>query len=412
MKYLKQGAMILATLLLLPLHGEDAEQEVAQTNSPFKYKREKKKPSACSMVEEKMDGQYGVKMPAYFGCPCNDGFLFALDFLYLRAKNESLVYAHQNTNNVAFGGPSTFQNQINQGKKIRPDRHWKPGFRLAFGWDSYFDHWDVVSDWTYYHNKVNTSHAVPDIGITGISNPREGLFSYWFAADDTLEGNNISTSIPNKFQNLDATWQLNYNTLRLELGRSMYLTKAVSLRPHFGLQNSWIHQKMRVRYMRSLATGSGNTPDQAVDSNNKANFWGIGMCAGLDSSWQVGGGFSFLGKVAGALLSGRTNARRVDSAVTTGREFFRTGNSVDRVDQIVPGLDTALGLNWGTCLSQGSMFLSFSLAWETMFWWQQFQFLRPQFGTSSTYTNQFDEYPFTNNTLIIEGFSISGRFDF
>jgi hypothetical protein len=209
----------------------------------------------------------------------------------------------------------------------------------------------------------------------------------------------------------------------------MYLTKALALRSHFGLQNGWIHQHSDVEYARSFVTTPGastSAVSQLVKLKNK--FWGIGLRTGLDGEWKLGYGFSLLGKVAGSILSGRTNSRKSQySAVDyhpqdLGQSYYtEVYRDTDKVKHLSPGLETAFGLNWGMCLGNSNMYLGFNVNWESQYWWNQFHYLMPAIvqdvgtdGSVLTYTEVHStQYPFDNDgALNLEGITVKARFDF
>ena len=385
------------------------------------------------MREQKVSGEWGIRMPAAQGCPANEGFTVSLEYLIMRSYQPNLAYAFEKKNIWEFQGPTVGDVSV-QGNMVRPVRTWRPGFRVGIGWDTPYDMWNIQTDWTYYYNKSVTNKSTDPMVLSTFANLDEGFVPYWAlpivnsGAGDLV---GVTTAIPMAtYTQMQGVWQLNYNMVNLELGRSLYLTKAVALRPHVGLQNGWIHQKAEVAYARSLniipTEGLNTRPlDQLVKLDNK--FWGIGFRTGIDGEWQLGYGFSVLGRVAASILSGRTNARRTQYSQTNatldefgGAEYLKIQNVSDRINDFAPGLDTSLGVNWGTCLSNDTMYLGLSLNWESIYWWGQFRFLQPELKTNTIAgATTFDyrgglreSYPFSDSALNIEGLTAKLQFDF
>lgn len=368
-----------------------------------RYQKQESTPSANRFVERKETGNWGLMMPRAHGCPLNEGFIFSLDYLIMRAYNQDLVYAYQKTDNVI---PGSLDNIVVDGSMVRPNMTWRPGFRIGLGWNTWHDFWDLNASWTYYYNKSVTNKYQPNIDI--FSSNEEGFWPYWAVARQTTATSTVRSR--EFFQNMQGVWLLNYNMLNLELGRSLYLTKALALRTHFGLQNGWIHQKMNVRYERTANTYQANN-GELVRGTSK--FWGFGLRTGLDGEWMLGGGWSVVGKAAASALTGRSNNRRVQSSRRPGLDYLRSFNISDRRGQIAPGCEGLLGLSWGSCLGCQDMYIGFTAAWEFMYWFSQMNFLRPAgLENDATVQDASEEYPFSSGLLKIEGISIKGRFDF
>lgn len=367
------------------------------------FQRDPKKPDANRFVERKITRNWGLMVPKAHSCPLNEGFVFGIDYLIMRAYNQDLVYAYQKTDNVI---PGSLDNIVVEGQMVRPNMTWRPGVRVGLGWNTPYDFWDVNLGWTYYFNKSVTNRAQPDIDI--YNSGEEGFWPYWAVPRSTTASSTARSR--EFFQNMQGTWKLNYNTLNLELGRSLYFTKAVALRTHFGLQTGWIHQSMGVSYERTANAYQANNGELV---NGKSDFWGFGLRTGLEGEWMLGYGFSILGKSAISALSGRTQARRLQSSRRPGLDYLRSFSIRDRNSQIAPSCEGLIGLSWGSCLGCDNMFLSFSANWEFMYWFSQMNFLRPAgLENNTTVQDASEEYPFSSGLLKIEGVSIKGQFDF
>lgn len=411
---------------------KDKDDQAAQRRQMMNARRSKKN-YENNMSEQKTSGDWGVKMAAAHGCSWNEGFVVTLDYLLMRSYQPALAYAFETKNVIkgVYTSPNA-QGVLSKGKMIRPNRTWRPGFKVGLGWNTPYDMWDMKSEWMYYYNKSVTNKSADPMLLTSFANTEEGLYPYWATAFENATRGTIPTNssgVP-RYTQLQGTWLLNYNMIKCELGRSIYLTKAVALRPHVGVQNGWIHQKSDITYVRSFneapAETDANNVDQLVKIKNK--FWGLGLCSGLDGEWKLGYGFSFLGKLAAALLSGRTNSSKSQYSSINNPQLGDLGSSsyteiyrdTDRIRHLSPGLDCALGLNWGSCMGTDSMYLGFSINWESMYWWNQFHYLRPSAaiidveGDNENYRElHLNEYPEVNDgALNIEGLTVRAKFDF
>src|SRR3989304_3868290 len=110
------------------------------------------------------------------------------------------------------------------------------GMRLGLGYNIPYDQWDLNLTWTHFHNTTDSSLDAPPNGyLLGIYTSA----SVW-PVDASL--------------NYDAKWKLQYDTLDLELGRSFFTSKALSLRPFVSARGARIDQDMDLLY-------SGVDPD-------------------------------------------------------------------------------------------------------------------------------------------------------
>lgn len=337
------------------------------------------------------------------------GGAFFVEYLWMRSTNSSLVFASQAKIDEV---PGSFQNRVVNNTMVSPDRRWSSGFRVGSSYLTTDQNWDISADWTYYYNKSLNDRTMPAVWVAlNNQNTEEGFVPYWAVA--TKEAN-INYRLA-RYQDLQGVWQLNYNMMDLEMGRSIELTHRLIMRSHFGLQSGWIHQKIAVLYSRSFEDRIPATDiyvDQLTNANN--NFWGIGPRVGVEGELNLGEGFFLSGKVAGSLLTGRTTVRRVQSSdLQGGGEFLRSYNISSRINQYSPGALASFGVSWERNLTDTSK-VYFRAAWESNFWWGQFKFNMPELGQALTdYPDDlYLDYPQMSGALYIEGVSVKMAFDF
>lgn len=394
--------------------------------------------------QEKVSGDWGVKVPAAHGCSWNEGFTSSLDYLIMRFYQPNLVLSER-----IYREPrsSDLNQHVMRGEMVRPNRTWRPGFRVGFGYNTSYDMWDARTEWTYYYNKSITNRANDPIvlirdGNNNLLNDEEGYIPYHaFPTDYTNNVVNIyntdagGNAVIAKYQAINAAFLLNYNMIDGELGRSMYLTKALALRPHIGIRNGWIYQKATVIYSDSLNSVDGFDAGNQIPQNQKVNlnrrFWGIGIRTGMDGEWKIGYGFSILGKVAGSLLSGRSRTSWAqDMSINTyttspvGRDinrvqWHRIAYASDRLKQLSPCLENSIGVMWGMCFDNDNKYFGLKANWESTYWWSQAEFMRPAAAYWGGLAQQpaladvfAHDYPEGDGAINLEGVSISAVFEY
>jgi hypothetical protein len=321
------------------------------------------------------------------------GAALELDFLYWRADNTNYVVAFECDN---YSDYIIYATVPVTGRLVRMGTKWDPGFRIGAGWNSDFDRWDLFADWTWYRNNCS-KHVSTDVASN------VGIFPQWPVREDA-QG----------FTDVKGSWKMLHNCFDLELGRAFYITKALSLRPHWGLRGGWINQKFATTLNGPLApvpdiNGKIYLNSTSWNTNAKHNFWGIGPRLGIHSQWHIAeSDWSILGKASTALLLGKTK-------MNVRGQYFVPGNSnVHVVDycsenysQLVPNLQIYLGLDWGTCLYCNQYYLGINLGWETNVYWNQ----------SNISTMAFDYVPLpngvsSNEAVTMEGLTLNAHFDF
>lgn len=273
---------------------------------------------------------------------------FTADFLWWRAENHGFSYAYNVVDEVS-----------NIGKVVRVNPKWDPGFRFGFGWNTTHDNWDLYANWTWYHNKSKDNRTRDDL-TQALFGETQGFY-VMHPLDFT-----------GPFLDVTATWNLRLNAIDAEMGRGMWVTKCLGVRPHWGVRAAWLDQKFHDHF-----STPSNAPVAAVDFDElkfsgKNNYWGIGPRAGFHAEWHMPCGFSFLGRTSASVLYGKTRTNYKTETFLDGDVDFTTERQIsDNFWQLVPTLQLLLGMQWDTCFKCDTMYYAISVSWETNYWWNQ-----------------------------------------
>jgi hypothetical protein len=321
------------------------------------------------------------------------GGAFEFDFLYWRAENQGFVSGWEVNNPMATAGTSGANIGVSA-KVIRPEETWAPGFRFGAGWNSDYDRWDLFVDWTWYQNKADATN-VSETGING-----QGLYS-------AKSGLLATFDMIGPYTSLHTTYRLWHNCWDAELGRAFYITKKLSLRPHWGARAAINRQKGSSSFygegtplaLLVAATNPMGINDR-VQARNK--FWGIGPRTGVHANWHFHKGFSVIGKGAVALLYGQMKWRSKDTAPTsaTNPSPHTWAKSSGQFQTLVPNLQMFLGLQWAGCFHCDEVTASFAAGWEANYWWNQYAVNTPPYNWA------------TNNALTMEGLTVNIHIDY
>ncbi|MBF8263500.1 MAG: mOMP-like family protein [Parachlamydiales bacterium] len=317
------------------------------------------------------------------GCACSYGGRLEFDFLYWQAQNTGFMYGYE------IKDPNAVAASNNIGSIMRLPAKWDPGFRIGAGWNTDYDHWDVFAGWTWFRD-----HATKSRSVTGVTGTLLGFAPMW---------PNMAASSP-VWQHVHAGWHMWHNACDLELGRAYYITKHLSLRPHYGLRGGWIHQK----FTSSLTLPMTGSFSQ-LDFHGKNNFWGVGPRVGIQSNWHFcDNSWSVLGKASTALLLGETRTRYRSESLATGSTTFLTRHNVkDHFSQVVPNLQLFLGVDWSSCFNCDKYLLGINAGWEVNYYWNQFNILSMNEAAALAPTAAFG-----NHAVSMEGLTVNLHFDF
>ncbi|HSX26106.1 MAG TPA: Lpg1974 family pore-forming outer membrane protein [Chlamydiales bacterium] len=321
-------------------------------------------------------------------CPIKDciddcgGFYVTADFLWWRAENHGLSYAFDNEVNSS---------DFPSGKIVRVNPHWDPGFRVGLGWNTEHDFLDLLVDWTWYrnHSSSDRSHS----SLAALSN--EGFYPLYPVEDSASNGN---------FRNVSADYTLNLNVIDFEMGRGLFISKYLGIRPLLGVRGAYLKQKFHDHFSSALDATSTGIDELKFDAHNR--FWGVGPRAGLNGEWEMGCGFSIIGKTSASLLYGKTHVKaETDESTTTSSAFVLQNSYTDHFWQLAPTLQLLFGFQYATCFWCDTYF-AVSASWEANYWWDQCNVPVP----FTTFTAPMPTVG--NQPVTMEGLTVNMEWDF
>lgn len=202
-----------------------------------------------------------------------------------------------------------------------------------------------------------------------------------------------------------AHWGLHYQVGDLELGRNYYINRYLKLRPFIGLKGTWQKQDYNVFY--ETIPISFQESDLFFDFKTRQDqmLWGIGIRAGLNTSWQFTKWLSLYGDFALTGIWTHYNIDRKDSYTEIRDEVFldqleRTTAYLDgSLEVIKPVFEFSLGLRAETYFHCNQFHVLLQCGWESQLWPSQTLFI----SLSENY-DRFD--------LSLHGLTCKFRFDF
>lgn len=351
---------------------------------------------------------------------CGLGYYLTADFTYWSAREQGLGLATI-TGFQTFGLPTL--GKIPTGKVIRPKTKWEPGFKVGAGIDFCHDGWDVFLQYTWFRQNdtsvTKTQNGTPNPTTpleTEMSKTGRTLYDNIWGVDGIIQfmnpslGNVDITDTPLVvqvpiFQTVSGNWKLHFNVVDLELGRNFYISRRITLRPHFGLKGMWEKQKLTLSFTNPVLVDQlfVFTPTDSGAMNNKFTSWAAGTCAGINTAWHITRSFSLLGDIAVSGLWQHVSVKRMDQEsfdFNSTNSRFSITNVKDTYSLFTPVLETLLGLRFECWTEEATYHFGLDAGWESQIWFFQNQFYRVFSAEES------------NGTLGFQGLTVKARFDF
>lgn len=281
-------------------------------------------------------------------------------YLYLWAEEEDLAYA--------------IKTEGTRGRVLNPQVNPDTGFDLGVGIYLPHDGWDFKANLLHLHSRApvhETGHLTP----------------LWVVPTDTPDG---------FVDAVNAHWRLHFALIDFELGRSFFLSRYLTMRPHIGLRYAIVRQKYLLHYL-----GGNLFPDGEGYVSMKNKFLAPGIRMGSDFAWKMGKGFGLYSKLAASLLYGLVY---VHESEKVSFESEKRANVFNKFHMAKPILDLAAGVQWERSLFRKRYHLLLQTGWETHLLFSQnqlFHFTGPGLAFDSA-----------NGDLSIQGFSLSGTFSY
>lgn len=294
--------------------------------------------------------------------------------------NGEILFWQSHMGSLDYGVTSKSTTTIDDGHTKNPEFNWDTGFRLGLGYKLPHDKWDIFVNYTYFYSKAH-GHAGGDDRV---------VFPSWASNFGRVVG-------PFYANSAKANWHMNLNMGDVELGRTCFAGKWLTIRPFIGVRGLVIDQDYSVEYK-----GGTIAPFDEDKVHMDNDFWGVGIRAGVNTLWGLGKGFSIYGNGSAALLSGDFDVHEHEKLEHADRRIMDIKRDVDNV---VVTADLALGLQWDYMFSKDRYHLGVKLGWEFDLFCDQnklFNFI----GSSPGAIN------FQDDDLTFQGLTVGFRFDF
>lgn len=328
------------------------------------------------------------------GCPYPNEtkWFFGAEALYWHAKSGGTEYA------ISFDSASLPMS----GNMKDVDFEWDLGFRFGLGRLIGSERrWDISLDYTHFVNH--------DTESTSESN------------DSILFSNGIESHIEG-VSHAKYNGAIDYDALDLMLGKSLFLSKMITIHPKIGLKGAWLDQKYKLQAsdrIDALETEFFIRGNVHHNVKNDCDLFGIGPRIGTDMKWYLMDGFRLFADFSTALLYSHCDVKFKSRVVFEPDGFDPLVSKISLSGNkhlFCPQVAFFGGLLWGRNfhIKQAEQYLELGLGYEVQYYWRVNQTLNVsdvQPAPSGSGTLRVD-YKRTSEDVSFYGITFRGRLDF
>lgn len=298
------------------------------------------------------------------------------DFIYWKEYQNGLEFAESGL----AGGTLASGTTLPRGTVSAPRGAWEPGFKVGLGLEFEHDGWDLFAQYTWLAPQTgngNKTNATDPVGTSTL-----------FPLLGAYKGHSATSSTPAPLNDASATWKMHYNVLDLELGRNFFVSRYMTLRPHFGLKAAWMTQRFNVS---QDFNGLMSTLFRSEQINHKQKNWGLGIRAGLDPVWHFARSWGLYGEFAFSALYSYFKGKGTDTLWTGYGETGTASvyeNAARNFHGVTPVLELGLGLEYMGWFYDEAYMLEVKAGWEEQVWFQTNQLVNGLTSGSGNLTTQ------------------------
>lgn len=279
-------------------------------------------------------------------------------------------------------------------KSLYPDFDYQPGFKVGMGTESLFDHWSLLLEYTWLHQKTSNSTGPVPSSVT--SGQKIWIPNDWF--------NTLSTSQPvAQAAQIKNHWKMHLDQLDLLLTYPFYESPSAVVYHYGGFRSLWIDQTYTIEAI--LAQHLGAPPATSV---NSSHCWSIGPMVGIAAHSLFKWGLRVEGVTKLALLYTRfTELSHHENDQGFGGAAAIAG-SMAPYSCIRPVSEFGLGVGWGSYFNQARYHIDLAARYDFNILWSQ-NMLRQTVGSLG---DRFVGYANAAGHLYLHGLTVDACLNF
>lgn len=256
-------------------------------------------------------------------------------------------------------------------KEMDFDFNW--GARVGLGYDFNFDGWDLYANYTHFGSGDSNSTSSGGCNNSIVVPLRGGI-----CPDPDANAGVQSTFIATKAK---SQYQIEFDSVDVQLGRNYFLSKMLSMRPFWGAKIAWIDLDQVTRYCGSTGVTPGPfcgvnvvaLGPNTIKISEDSNFKGVGPEVGFNSKWFLAKGFSFFADGLGALLYGFFDVDHKESySLISDRRIRLSANT----HKMIPTVQIFSGVSYDIFFNDDKEHIGFRIGYDGQYWWRANQMLK------------------------------------
>jgi|GEM_PF-2596428 len=273
--------------------------------------------------------------------PFVDGERWALglEYIFWETRTEGTEYAYSNS---ALSTAIPISGNV---YSVKPG--WTSGVRLFGAKYFAYDRWSLQASFTFL--RPNGSSATAS-ALSSARIPLRGVL---------LSNTYLDVA--------KASYNLDYYDLEVNLGRDFYVSKALSLRPFFGLESVWFDQTLTTRY-----SGGDTLGLDTVTLIDTSDLWGMGPEIGLSSGWFLGLGFKITASSRVALPFGYVNSIHNESHSRIAAQRFYMK---EQKHQFNPFAQGRIAAAWSGYVNKKKQYIDVSFGYDFTYFFGYNEFI-------------------------------------
>lgn len=258
----------------------------------------------------------------YNNCCDFGGFEVGIDFLWWKPSADNVDTCTIATQGE--GGSWSYHH-----KNVCPD--WEPGVRVYFAMPKFYCDLGLAASYTFIEpTKSNHHHRHEGILIPGSTSRCDGFSTLW--------------------DHGKADWNLTYQEWDILIGYDVCCNACNHFRPFIGVAGLNIDSDVKLHF-------HNDSSSDGVRFKHTNGFWGVGLRAGAEYSYQLSDCLRFFAMAHGTILCGESDHKH---------HHHWSDSKDDNCCHLVPGYHIGTGFSYNTCVCNWD--LSFRLGYEFLVW--------------------------------------------
>ena len=270
---------------------------------------------------------------------------------------------------------------------------WTAGISAGLGINLDWDGWDLQANYQHLTQSKSREVSPSGCGNATVMPLNSALCSY-------NDGVWISTGAK-------SSYDFDFNTVDLQLGRNYFLSHYMSARTFFGVKAAFIDLDQHSEF----CGGDGNFTfcnqrfdflgGNALKVRDSNKFSGAGPEMGFQTQWFLAKGFSFFADGVASLMYGYFDVDHTENVSAEDHRIDLTGNT----HRMVPMAGIVGGMAYDIFFDDDKQHIGFRFGYDTQYYWRVNQMLHMESAGPSRY----DRY---SEDVALRGIVFEGRWDF